>query len=299
MSSRVKRPRWRSYTGFVDFMAEHTLSQKFAHSERITRLRKKRAQRWLHWLASPLVALAILALWYMVTLDGLVPAFMLPPPGEVLETFRDVLVDGSLMHHIGVTLKEVFFGLALGLSVALILGYFLAKFPLFERVLAPYIVGLQAVPIVAIAPLLIIWFGSGIQSKIITCALIVFFPMLVNTIVGVRQVEPDLHDLMRALNATSWQTFRYLEVPAALPVLIGGLKVSATLSVIGAVVGEFVGASAGLGFMINSARSVFNTPKVYVGVFTLTFMALALYGFVGFLERNLLAWQRRHQSDFV
>ncbi|MBN1287186.1 MAG: ABC transporter permease [Anaerolineae bacterium] len=248
------------------------------------------------WLVSPLVALALLGLWYGVTAADLLPAFMLPAPGDVFEAFYEALEAGSLPYHIGVTLQEVLLGLASGLGVALSLGYLLAKFPLFERILAPYIVGLQAVPIVAIAPLLIIWFGSGTQSKIITCALIVFFPMLINTVVGMRQVEPDLRDLMRALNATRWQTFRYLEVPAALPVLLGGLKVSATLSVIGAVVGEFVGANAGLGFMINSARSVFDTPTVYVAVFTLTLMALALYGLVGSLERRLLAWQRRREQ---
>ncbi len=262
-----------------------------------SRPRTRAARRWGRRLLSPAVALALLLAWHVVTAGEMVPAFMLPAPGAVLDALHDVLVDGSLLRHAGVTLVEVLAGLAFGLTVAVVLGYLLAKCPAFEQVLAPYIVALQAIPIVAIAPLLIIWFGSGVQSKIITCALIVFFPMLVNTVVGVRQVEPDLRDLMDSLGATPWQTFRYLEVPAALPVLLGGLKVSATLSVIGAVVGEFVGTSEGLGFLINSARSVFNTPLVFVAVFALTLMALALYGLVSLLERHMLAWQRK--CDFV
>ena len=140
-------------------------------------------------------------------------------------------------------------GLALGLSVATLIGYGLAKSPLLERILSPYIVASQAVPIVALAPLLVIWFGFGGISKVLVCALTVFFPSLVNTIVGIRSVEPDLRALMRSLQATRWQTFAMLEVPAALPIFFGGLKVSVTLAVIGAVVGEFVGADRGLGFL--------------------------------------------------
>jgi NitT/TauT family transport system permease protein len=253
----------------------------------------------LRWFVSPTVALLLLLAWHAVTGSGAVPEYMLPAPGAVLESLREVLGDGSLLRHAGVTLQETLLGLALGLGLAVSLGYLLAKVPLIEQVLAPYIVALQAVPIVAIAPLLIIWFGSGTSSKVVTCVLIVFFPMLVNTVVGVRQVEPDLRDLMTSLNATRWQVFRHLEVPAALPVLLGGLKVSATLSVIGAVVGEFVGANEGLGFLVNSARSVFDIPLVYVAVFTLTVMALLLYTSVHLLEWRVLAWQRQRRGDFA
>ena len=124
----------------------------------------------------------------------------------------------------------------------------LAKSPTVERLLSPYVVASQSVPIVAIAPLLIIWFGPGLLSKVLISALIVFFPVLVNTIVGLRSVPDDLRDLMRSLQATRAQIFRMLEVPAALPVFLGGLRIGATLAVIGAVVGEFVGADRGLGF---------------------------------------------------
>jgi NitT/TauT family transport system permease protein len=153
------------------------------------------------------------------------------------------------------------------------------------------------VPIVAIAPLLVIWFGPGLLSKVLICALIVFFPVLVNTIIGLRSVPEELHDLMRSLQATRWQTFTFLETPAALPVFLGGLRIGATLAVIGAVVGEFVGADRGLGFLINVGRGQYDTALVFVAVFTLVVMALALYGSVVLLESRLLSWQTRPQDD--
>lgn len=132
-----------------------------------------------------------------------------------------------------------------------------------------------------------------VQTLVMTliCALIVFFPVLVNTIVGIRSVEEDLRDLMRSLGANHWQTFRMLEVPAALPVLFGGLKIGVTLSVIGAVVGEFVGADQGLGFLINQARGLFNTPLVFVAILALIVITLVLYGAVMLLEMWLLRWR--------
>jgi NitT/TauT family transport system permease protein len=172
------------------------------------------------------------------------------------------------------------------------LGYLIAKSPSAERILAPYIVASQSIPIVAIAPLLIVWFGSGPLSKILISALIVFFPVLVNTVVAVRSVPEDLRDLMRSLRATRWQTFTKLEVPAAMPVLLGGLKIGATLSVIGAVVGEFVAADEGLGFLINLARGMYDIPMVFVTVITLVGMALTLYSLVAVIEQRLLRWRR-------
>jgi len=137
---------------------------------------------------------------------------------------------------------------------------------------------------------LIIWFKSGLLSKVLICALIVFFPVLVNIVVGLRSVPKDLSDLMRSLRATRWQMLYHLEIPAALPVLLGGLRIGATLSVIGAVVGEYVGADRGLGFLINVGRGQFDTALVFVAVFALVAMALSLYGIVVSLENRLLTW---------
>ena len=232
-----------------------------------------------------------LAGWQLIVYFTDLPAFILPSPLDVGTRFARTLADGSLLRHTSVTLVEVLLGLLTGTAAATVLGYLLAKSRLFERILAPYLVASQAVPVVAIAPLLVIWFGPGIFSKVLICALIVFFPVLVNTVVGVRAVPSALRDLMRSLRATRWQTLRHLEIPAALPVFLGGLRIGAALSVIGAVVGEFIGADKGLGFLINVGRGQYDTALVFVAIFALILLALALYGIVAWLEGYLLKWQ--------
>ena len=249
-------------------------------------------QRYLLMLVS---ALAAILLWHALIQWAGLPAYILPGPGMVWQRFLRALQDGSLLRHTWVTLQEVGFGLLLGSSLATALGYLLAKSRVAEALLAPYLVASQAIPIVAIAPLLIIWLPPGIFSKVLICALIVFFPVLVNTVVGLRTVPENLRDLMRSLQATRRQILVYLEVPAMLPVFLGGLRIGATLAVIGAVVGEFVGSDRGLGFLINVGRGQFDTALVFVAVFTLIAMALGLYGAVVLIESRLLAWQTWRQ----
>lgn len=235
-----------------------------------------------------------LILWQLFTTYSDIPSFIFPTPSEVWNRLITVIENGSLLYHTLVTLQEVIVGLALGLTAAIITGYFLAKSRLVERVLSPYIVASQSIPIVAIAPLLVIWLGPGLLSKILTSALIVFFPVLVNTIVGLRSVPRELYDLMKSLQASAWQRIYKLEIPAAMPVFLGGLRIGATLAVIGAVVGEFVGADKGLGFLVNVGRGLYDTALVFVAVFTLVLLALGLYGSVVFLENHLLSWQKRN-----
>jgi len=242
---------------------------------------------------APVSLVIALLLWEALVRMAGFPPFILPGPGLVWARFGQLVADGNLFRHSLVTLQEVLSGLAVGVSAATLLGYLLARSPAMERLLAPYVVASQSVPVVAIAPLLVIWFGPGLFSKVLICALIVFFPVLVNTVVGLRSVPEELLDLMRSLQATRWQTAAYLQVPAALPVFLGGLRIGATLSVIGAVVGEFVGADRGLGFLINVGRGQYDTALVFVAVFTLVTLALGLYGIVVFIERRLLSWQQR------
>jgi NitT/TauT family transport system permease protein len=239
----------------------------------------------------PLSVVAGLGLWDLVTRLNHYPAFILPRPGQVWTRFLAVLADGTLAQHTLVTLTEAIIGLVLGLVSASLLGYFIAKSRTLERALTPYIVASQAIPVVAIAPLLIIWLGFGLRSKILICALIVFFPILVNTVIGVKSVEPNLRDLMRSLRASRWQTLVKMELPASLPIMLGGLKIGATLAVIGAVVGEYVSRDRGLGFLLDFARGQYDTALVFVAVATLIVIAMGLYGLVALLERLLLAWK--------
>ncbi len=247
---------------------------------------------WWHFLLAPAFGAALILLWAALARSGLYADFIVPSPRAVADRWWQIASNGSLLRHTAVTLREVLTGLILGISAAFTLGYLIAKSRLIAYTLMPYLVALQAIPVVAIAPLLIIWFGAGITSKVVICALLVFFPMLVNTILGVRNIPAELRDLMRSLEATALQTFWYLELPAAMPIIIGGLKVSATLSVIGAVVGEFVSANAGLGYLINFGRGTYDTPLVIATVFTLTALALLLYGLAAWLEALLLGWQK-------
>jgi len=250
-------------------------------------LKKHKLGSWPYLLAVP----AFILVWEVLVRTLNLPAFILPAPQQVGQRFLDALQDGSLVRHTIITLLEVLSGLLAGITTATILGYLLSKSRLLEQALSPFLVASQAIPLVAIAPLLVIWFGPGIFSKILICALIVFFPVLVNTIVGLRAVPDTLHDLMRSMRATPSQTLRYLELPAALPIFLGGLRIGATLSVIGAVVGELVGADRGLGFLINVGRGQYDTALVFAAVFTLIALALTLYGLVLLLEKRFLRWQ--------
>ncbi len=257
-----------------------------------------RQQPTVNWFLIGRLLLAVVTIiLFLLAWEGLVrwqgyPTFILPRPAEVWSKLLVMLADGSLWHHAAVTVAEILGGLALGLSVALVLGYLLAKSPTLDRLLSPYIVALQSFPVIALAPLLVIWISDGETRTILVAALTLFFPALVNTVVGLRSVEPELQALMRSLQASNWQIFTKLEVPSALPMLFGGLKVGVTLAVIGAVIGEFVGANRGLGFLINLSRGLLDTPLLFVALFTLIIISLGLYGLVSLLEYHFLAWKR-------
>ena len=246
------------------------------------------------WLATLLSATILLILWQWVVWVGEYAPFILPAPTDVWHQFLIVLNDGRLPAHTLTTVSELIPGLLIGATVATPLGYLLAKSPLAERLLSPYLIASQAIPIIAIAPLLTIWIRSTYWSRTLVSALVVFFPILVNVVAGVRAVPAELYDLMRSLKATRWQQFQKLELPSALPVLLAGLKVGATLSVIGALVGEFVQPkSEGLGFLLLTARYQFKTDLLFVVLATLGGIALTLYGLVALLERYLLRWRRK------
>ncbi|HUV16689.1 MAG TPA: ABC transporter permease [Pelolinea sp.] len=251
-------------------------------------MRSKQKRKYFSIL---IALLAFLLVWAGLVRLLELPAFILPSPLQVGGRFIRALADGTLARHTAATLLEVISGLASGVLFATFLGYLLSKSALLENVLQPFLVASQAIPTVAIAPLMVIWFGPGIFSKVLICAMIVFFPVLVNTVVGLRAVPDHLRDLICSLRASRWQTLKLLEFPAALPVLLGGLRIGATLSVIGAVVGELVGADRGLGFLINVGRGQYDTALVFVGVFTLVILALLLYSAVILLEKRLLRWQ--------
>jgi len=255
-----------------------------------TRTFSRKASR--NWLGLISLVAGILA-WHLITSYSGIPNFILPSPLSVWTRFLKAFGDGSLLYHTGITFIEIVLGLLSGAFFATIVGYILAKSRSLERILSPYLVASQAIPIIAIAPLLVIWLGDGILSKVVICALIVFFPVLVNTIVGVRAVPIALYDLMNSVHASRSQILWKVEVPASLPVFLGGLRVGATLSVIGAIVGELVDAEEGLGFLLQLGDFQYDTPMVFVAVFMLIALALMLYGIVILLEKRFLKWQEK------
>jgi NitT/TauT family transport system permease protein len=232
---------------------------------------------------------AFLAIWKLITVVGAYPAYILPAPEVVAERAGRAIGSGVLWEHTAVTLLEVVLGFAVGATTAIAAGVALGKSVLIERVLSPYIVAAQAVPILALAPLLDIWFGGGLLARVVICALIVFFPIAIATMVGIRSADPLLAEMLRSIGASGAQRTRLLEVPSALPVIFGGLRVGVTLAVIGAVVAEWAGASTGLGILINIAnQGLFDTPLMFVALTTLAVIGLAFYGLVVLVERRLV-----------
>lgn len=243
------------------------------------------------FLTALLSLLLFLLIWQLLVVISDLPAFILPTPQAVLLKFVELIGNGTLWKNASATLLELSLGLLCGCSAGIILGYLLSRSPLMEKLLSPFLVGSQSVPVAAIAPLLVIWFGAGLLSKTLICALTVFFPVLINVLVGLRDVPENLRELFASMQATRWQTLRHLELPSSLPVVLAGLRVGVSLSVIGAIVGELVGASRGLGYLIQVGRGQYDTSLVFVAVFSLMLIASCLYGLVLLLERKVLSWQ--------
>lgn len=258
-------------------------------------------RHWLRrqpvWLTIVLSFLLLVAAWQLLVTLGGYDQFILPGPGTVWNQLLLVLGDGRLVKHAFITMSEVIPGLLIGCLVALPLGYLLARSRLAARLLSPYLVASQAIPVIAIAPLLTIWIRSTYWSRVSVAVLVVFFPIAINIIAGLRAVPVELYDLMYSLKASRWQVFQKLEFPAALPTMLAGLKIGATLAVIGALVGEFVQPkSQGLGYLLITARYQFKTDLVFVVLLTLAALALTMYGLVALLEKRLLHWQTLNEQ---
>ncbi len=232
---------------------------------------------------------ALLAGWKLLTIIGGYQPFVLPPPETVAARFVRAWADGTMLPHTITTLSEVGLGFAVGAGSAMVVGYGLARSRLVEQALSPYLVAAQATPILALAPLIALWFGSGILSKVIICALIVFFPVAISTMVGIRSVDGQLLELCRALRASRRQILLRVEIPGALPAIFGGLRVGVTLAVIGAIIGEWAGGDSGLGVLINLARgSLFDTPLLFATLATIAIVGVTLYLIVVAIERRLV-----------
>ena len=245
-----------------------------------------RRSTWLPVVAA--LAIFLIAWRLAVVVTGF-PPFILPTPEAVAGRWATALLEGTIEPHLAATLVEIFLGLFVGAGLGLVVGYGLARSQLVERVLSPYLVAAQATPILALAPLIALWFGPGLLGKVLICALIVFFPVAVSTMVGIRSVDAGLLELGRALRATRRQVLTTLEIPAALPSIFGGLRVGVTLAVVGAIVAEWAGAERGLGVLINLARgSLFDIPLMFATLLTIALVGISLYLVVVAIERRMV-----------
>lgn len=243
--------------------------------------------------AAALTTTIIIALWAWEIFAEVkqLPPFFLPRPSEVGARFLEALADGTLTRHALITWSEALLAFGLAFVFASAAGYSMAKSPLLERIISPYLIASQSLPIFALAPFVLIWLGNGYSANVFMGALVAFFPMLVNTIVSIRGVSAEQRDLMSSYAADAWQTFLLLELPAALPVIFGGARVGITLSVIGVLVVELFWADRGIGFLLNFAQRQFDTPLLFAGILTLLIMNLCMYSVLALLQRVLMPWR--------
>ncbi|MBK9940373.1 MAG: ABC transporter permease [Kouleothrix sp.] len=230
-------------------------------------------------------------IWKLVVLLRDYPSFILPAPELVFQRLITELTSGTLRHHAGLTLIEALGGFSLALGVSLALGYLLAHAPRLERIIAPQLAATQSVPVVAIAPLIILWVGADIRSKILVAALVTFFPILSSTIVALRSVPRELLEMAKISGASRRQALWHVELPLALPGIFAGVKSGLALATTGAVVGEFVGARDGLGALINISRGLFDTPLMFVALISLAGLTLSFYLAAVVLEWALVRWE--------
>ncbi|HEY5495357.1 MAG TPA: ABC transporter permease [Candidatus Limnocylindrales bacterium] len=236
----------------------------------------------------PLLALAaFLAGWQLLVSVGNYPTFILPGPVVVGQKFVAAWADGTMAPHVVTTLAEIGLGFVAGAVAGMLTGYVLARSRLANRVASPYLVAAQAVPILALAPLMALWFGSGLFAHALIVALIVFFPVAISTVVAVQGVDRRLLEMARSYRVTRGQRLRMIELPAALPGILGGLRIGVTLSVVGAIVAEWTGGETGLGVLINLARgSLFDIPLLFATLLTIALIGVALYSVVVLVERR-------------
>ena len=237
-----------------------------------------------------LMVLISLMVWEVVVRIFHVEIWILPAPTDIASALLNEFP--VLWDHTLVTLYEAVTGFLLAVFIAMILAIMIDSFPFFKRGFYPILVASQTIPIIAIAPLLMIWFGYGLLPKIVVVALVCFFPIVLSTVDGLNQADPGLLSLLRTMNATKWQIFRKVRFPSALPSLFSGLRIGATYSIMGAVIGEWLGASKGLGIYMKNSSHSFLTQQVFSAILIIVFTSILFFGALLLLERRIVPWTK-------
>lgn len=235
-------------------------------------------------LPAAVALIVILAVWQLVTATGIVPQYMLPSPVSVVKAF--ISEAPALWQHSQVTLQEAVYGLALGVAIGFIFALLMDSFDVLYRAFYPILVITQTIPTVAIAPLLVLWFGYEMTPKIVLIVLVTFFPVAVGLLDGFRAVDKDEIKLLRSMGAGKWQIFRYIKCPAALPQFFSGLRIAAAYSVVGAVISEWLGGFSGLGVYMTRVKKAYAFDKMFAVIFLISIISLLLMALVNFLEKK-------------
>jgi NitT/TauT family transport system permease protein len=244
----------------------------------------------------PLVLVVFVLGWEGLVRAWQVPEFLVPAPSAIGRALVAGLTSRLYLDHFGVTLYESLLGFLIAAAAGIACGTVIAQFRVVEQTLYPYLVALQTLPKIAIAPLLIIWLGFGLTSKVVIAALVAFFPILVNVIVGLKTVDGPKLDLMRSLDASRWQTFRYVTFPNALPFVFAGLDIAVVFSVLGAIVGEFVGSQRGLGNLILQFHTSLDVAGMFAVLLLLAVLGVGLHLVIQAIQRRVIFWA---QADHV
>ncbi|QJW37761.1 ABC transporter permease [Cellulosimicrobium protaetiae] len=244
-----------------------------------------------------LVLLALFAVWWFVAWRELVPAYLVPAPGAVWDTMVEDWA--MLAEHTWVTTMETVVGFVLAAVIGVATAVLLVYSPTAEKSLYPLILFAQVIPKIAIAPILVVWFGFGATPKIILAVLIAFFPVVVSAVAGLRSIDPELLEMSATMGASRWKTFRKIRFPGSLPQLMSGLKVAVTLAVVGAVVGEFVGADRGLGYVLLLASGNLDAPLLFADLILMSLIGVVLFLLVELLERLLIPWHASRRGNLV
>ena len=247
------------------------------------------------WVAPVLTVAALLVLWQLVCMAGLVPTYLLPSPVQVVQALVADLP--LLVSHSGVTIAEALLGLVLGVAVGFVVAVLMDRFEAVYRALDPIVTISQTIPTVAIAPLLVLWFGYGLMPKVLLVVLGTFFPVTVSLASGFRSVDSDVIDLMRTMNATRAQIFWYAKLPAAAESCFAGLKISATYAVVGAVVSEWLGGFVGLGVYMTRVRKSYSYDKMFAVILIISALSLLLMGLVSVLRKACMPWDRAERKN--
>ena len=243
-----------------------------------------------HLALSALVFVGGVLLWEAIVRVFRVPSFLAPAPTAVTASLAGGIRSHLYVEHFGVTLYEALAGFLIAAASGIVIGAVIAQFRLVERTVYPYLVALQTMPKIAIAPLIVVWFGFDTSSKVVIAATVAFFPVLVNVVVGLMTIDAGKLELMRSLRATRWQTFRLVQFPNALPFVFAGLDVAIVFSVLGAIVGEFVGAQRGLGNLILQFNMTLDIAGVFAVLIMLSLMGVALHLIMQAIQRRIIFW---------